>query len=75
MSAAVSFPNLLIFAARKYKTITPKGDENKFAENILKLLSDKDLYKEKSREARDLIVSVWDWKKRAAEILSKVFEI
>jgi len=54
---------------------TPKGDENKFAENILELLSNRDLYEEKSREAHDLIVSVWDWKKRAAEILSKVFEI
>ena len=53
---------------------TPPGDIEKFADNILLLLEDKGYYQKISKEARDLIVEVWDWKKRAEDIFNKVFK-
>jgi len=53
---------------------TPSGDIEKFADNILLLLEDKGYYQRISKEARDLIVEVWDWKKRAEDIFNKVFK-
>lgn len=51
-----------------------KGNKEQFAENILKLLKDKDLYDKISKEAHDLIIEVWDWNIRAERIYSAVFE-
>jgi len=51
---------------------TPRNDKEKFAENILSLLENDDLYLKISKEAHDLIVAVWDWKKRAEDIFNRV---
>lgn len=42
-----------------------KNDLNDFAEKILALLTDEKLYQEQSRDARDLIVNIWNWEIRA----------
>lgn len=52
---------------------TPIGDKKQFARNIERLLHDKDLYDTTAREARDLIIEVWDWEKRLGEISSRLF--
>lgn len=50
---------------------TPCYDLKAFAENILRLLNDENLYREKSKEALDW-AQEWDWDKRAEELLSDV---
>lgn len=64
------------------KTYYPKGmvkskldDQKDFASNILELLSDKKYYQQISTDARDLIVNVWDWSKRASQIYQRVMEL
>ena len=72
---AVSFDLLAL------KTYYPKGmvkteinNFDQFAENILKLLEDKNFYDKISSEAFSLIREVWDWKKRAEQIYNSVFK-
>jgi len=67
------------FDLESLKTYYPKGmiktrcfDFKEFAENILKLLNDKNFYHQTSKQAHSLIVEVWNWKKRAQEILTKI---
>lgn len=52
---------------------TPQGNLEKFAENILKLLGDKEYYPKISKEAIDLTQEVWDWDRRAYKIYQEVF--
>lgn len=52
---------------------TAQGNNEQFAENILKLLDDKDFYDTVSKEAHDLIIEVWDWNKRLKEVSNKLF--
>jgi glycosyltransferase involved in cell wall biosynthesis len=52
---------------------TSPGDNRQFAENILSLLGDPDLYKKTAAEAHQLIVDDWDWRKRADLIFRQVF--
>jgi glycosyltransferase involved in cell wall biosynthesis len=47
---------------------TPCFDLDKFAENIITLLTDERLYEALSRKALRLIQEEWDWEKRAQEI-------
>ena len=49
------------------------GDFNSFAQNIIKLLNDKKLYRQTSSEALDLINNVWDWSKRADRLRKQIF--
>lgn len=51
---------------------TPCFDLQKFANNILRLLEDRELYERLSQEAHELIVRDWDWNKRAAAIVKKI---
>ena len=67
------------FDLEALKTYYPKGmikiergNNGQFAENIIKLLNNKSYYSTISQEARDLIVEVWDWKKRAKNIFIKI---
>jgi glycosyltransferase involved in cell wall biosynthesis len=67
------------FDLEALKTYYPKGmiktklgDKDEFAKNILSLLDDKDFYEETANEAHSLIVEVWDWSKRANNILSLI---
>ena len=60
------------------KTYYPKGmlktpcfDLEKFAENILRLLNDEELYREMSNDALDW-AREWDWDKRADELLTTI---
>lgn len=53
---------------------TPVGDLKKFAENIISLLEDKELYEKTRKDAIDWAQS-WDWDKRADKILDKILEI
>jgi|SRR3989344_134778 len=70
----------LSFDLEALKTYYPKGvikivpgNKEQFAENILALLEDRDLYDKISKEAHDLIIEVWDWDKRAESIFSRLF--
>lgn len=49
------------------------GNYVKFAQAIIKLLSDKKYYLETSGEARKLIVECWDWDKRSEHIYNETF--
>jgi hypothetical protein len=49
-----------------------KNNLNEFAENIVKLISDEDIHSKTAKDAYDLIVDVWDWKKRAENIFSRI---
>ena len=53
---------------------TPVGDLKKFAENIINLLEDKELYKKIRKDAIDWAQN-WDWDKRADNILDKILKI
>ncbi|MEI6647587.1 MAG: glycosyltransferase family 4 protein [bacterium] len=60
------------FDLEALKTYYPQGmvkipcyDEQCFADAILRLLSDTDYYEEQAQLAHELILNVWDWKKRA----------
>jgi glycosyltransferase involved in cell wall biosynthesis len=50
----------------------PFGELDTFAEGILELLSNEELYKQTARKARDLVMTQWDWDKRAELILKQV---
>lgn len=50
---------------------TPCYDVKVFAENILKLLENKELYEETKKQAVEW-AQEWDWDKRAEEILNKI---
>ncbi|MBU4210212.1 glycosyltransferase family 4 protein [Patescibacteria group bacterium] len=52
---------------------TPKYDLDKFAQNIIKLLDNPTLYKKTSKDAYDLIIHTWDWKKRTKRIYQQIF--
>ena len=52
----------------------PQDDYDKFAEVIIKILSNADYYKKISSQARELIVKHWDWEKRAQLILDRLLE-
>jgi glycosyltransferase involved in cell wall biosynthesis len=63
------------FDLEALKTYYPQGmvkipcfDEQLFADTVLRLLSDKDYYEEQACLAHELIMNVWDWKKRADRI-------
>lgn len=51
---------------------TNQGDISQFSENILELLNNPEYYNEISKDAHNLIVEVWDWKKRAKKILELI---
>jgi len=53
---------------------TPVGDLKKFAENIINLLEDKELYEKTRKDAIDWAQN-WDWDKRADKILDKILKI
>lgn len=64
------------------KTYYPKGmlktncfDLQKFADNIIKLLTNDELYKKLSEDAQNLVRSEWDWNIRADNIYKKLQEI
>lgn len=67
------------FDLEALKTYYPKGmikveygNNEKFAQTILELLKDNDLYQKISKDAHDLIVEVWDSKKRAKKIFNLI---
>ncbi|MFH0814996.1 MAG: glycosyltransferase [Candidatus Falkowbacteria bacterium] len=49
------------------------GDDQGFADNLIKLLDDKDLYARTTTDALSLIRDVWNWDKRADEMYKKMF--
>lgn len=49
------------------------GNLDQFADLILRLLDDRTLYDQQARAAHQLIVEVWDWKKRAQQVCEAVF--
>jgi len=53
---------------------TPCFDLKGFAENILKLLNDQELYMKLSKEAIEL-AKEWDWDKRAKELLDAIISL
>jgi len=60
------------FDLEALKTYYPQGmvkipcyDEQLFADTVLRLLSDNDFYEEQAKLAHELILNVWDWKRRA----------
>jgi glycosyltransferase involved in cell wall biosynthesis len=60
------------FDLEALKTYYPQGmvkipcfDEQLFADTVLRLLSDKDFYEKQAQLAHELILNVWDWKRRA----------
>ncbi len=60
------------FDLEALKTYYPQGmvkipcyDEQLFADTVLRLLSDNDFYEEQAQLAHELILNVWDWKRRA----------
>jgi glycosyltransferase involved in cell wall biosynthesis len=63
------------FDLEALKTYYPQGmvkipcyDQQCFADTILRLLSDKAFYDEQSHLAHELILNVWDWKKRSEAV-------
>ena len=63
------------------KTYYPRGmlkapinDLGAFAQNIIRLLNDEELYQKMSKEALSLAREEWDWDKRAALIYSKIIQ-
>jgi glycosyltransferase involved in cell wall biosynthesis len=67
------------FDLEALKTYYPRGmvkipcfDEEAFAQAILRLLTDPAFYQATAREARALIVEVWDWPKRAEAIYQRL---
>jgi glycosyltransferase involved in cell wall biosynthesis len=68
------------FDLEALRTYYPKGmlktkcfDLREFANNIIELLSNKELYNKLSKEALKLVKEEWDWNKRASLIYKKVF--
>lgn len=69
------------FDLEALKTYYPKGmlktrcfDLQEFADNIIKLLSDTDLYNRLSKEALDLVREEWDWDVRVKEIYNHILK-
>lgn len=67
------------FDLEALKTYYPKGmlkttcfDFREFADNILRLFTDRFLYDRLSREAKDLTKTGWDWKARARTLFEKI---
>ena len=67
------------FDLEALKTYYPKGmlksilgDNASFADNIIKLLKEDDLYVSTAKDARDLVFEVWDWEKRAQKIIIQI---
>ena len=67
------------FDLEALKTYYPKGmvktpcfDKDKFAKNIVDLLTNQKTYQQYSREARQLIISRWNWKKRLHKIYQSI---
>jgi glycosyltransferase involved in cell wall biosynthesis len=63
------------------KSYYPKGmvktkihNIDQFATNITELLDNREYYDKISKEARDLIVEVWDWNKRSEQIYNSIFK-
>ena len=61
-----------------YKTYYPRGmikvkTTQEFADEILKLLTDKEYYQKWSKEAREFIDEEWNWDRRAEEIYMQSF--
>lgn len=54
---------------------TPIGDTETFASNIIKLLTDNELYQKESAKALALAREEWDWDRRAEEILKILKQI
>lgn len=50
----------------------PIGDYEKFAKEIIRLLDNKKHYMNMSKEAKDLILTDWNWDKRAEYIFNKI---
>ena len=70
------------FDLEALKTYYPKGmikaeigNNKKFAENILELLDDKELYEKISNDAHNLIIEAWDWKKRSVKIMESILNL
>jgi len=68
------------FDLESLKTYYPSGmiktkcyNLQKFADNIVSLLDNKQLYQKMSNEAHTLIVEIWDWKIRTDFISRKIF--
>lgn len=67
------------FDLEALKTYYPKGmiktecfNITKFADNILLLLNNKELYTKLSKEALDLVLKNWDWNKKACFIYNNI---
>lgn len=67
------------FDLEALKTYYPKGmlktkcfDLQEFADNIIELLTNKELYKKLSKEALKLVKEEWDWNKRAEYIYDSI---
>ena len=67
------------FDLEALRTYYPKGmvkvacfDEQAFADAILRLLDDEAFYRQQADDAHELIVDVWDWRKRADNIFKKM---
>lgn len=63
------------FDLESLKTYYPKGiiktafnDHEAFADNVIRLLEDRELYNKMSTAAHQLIVEHWDWEKRARSV-------
>jgi len=52
---------------------TPPGNYKKFSENIVKLLDDPKLYLKTSKDALELIRSIWDWRRRSQKVYNQIF--
>jgi len=68
------------FDLEALKTYYPRGmvkvpmfDLNKFSQEIIRLLTDKNHYALNSQAARELILKQWDWKVQAEQIFNQVF--
>jgi len=67
------------FDLEALKTYYPKGmlktscfNLKEFSDNILKLLWDKDLYLNTSKQALELVKEQWDWNKRALDVYKQL---
>lgn len=47
---------------------TEQGNIEQFAENVLRLINEPEYYDKISKDAHNLIIETWDWKKRAMKI-------
>lgn len=63
------------FDLEALKTYYPQGmvkipcyDEQRFADTIVRLLSDADFYEKQAHLAHELIMNVWDWRKRSETV-------